>query len=647
MQLYSIMPLDVEHIDEICEDIKLQYQNGVSDCVLFMMQLVPEGNPAIDKAAIETQKYDLFRDKLADMGLQCGILVQCSLGHGYPLNQKFSFQSYVNLNDGKEDNVCCPYDEAFQQHFYQQMRILAMHKPAVIMLDDDFRLMYRNGKGCACPLHLKEVSKRANKNITREYLYETLRDIRHEDNKVLTDIFVETQKESLIDAVTWMRKGIDSVDPAIPGCFCSVGHTTEFGADIAKIMAGEGNPVVVRINNGNYTPLGARGLSEVSYRIAQQSEVLKGKVDYVLAETDTCPQNRYSTGAQSLHSHFVASILEGAVGAKHWITRLSTYEPKSGIAYRKILAKHRKLYEKLFETVPGLRWQGCRIPLPTVLDYGFTHDGWYAPTDAWSACVLERFGVPLYFSSQQGGTTFVEGDSADSFSDAEIEQMLQGCVVLSSDAAEKWQNRGFGGLLGVTVQVWTGENPSYEKFLNGKTCAVPQKIQQLIPLSQEVKVNSQICHLVNGKDEKILFPGVTVYNNKFGGRVIVFSGTPKAKFVQTEAFSFLNESRKEQIVSLLQENGTLPIYYTEDAEVYMKAAFTEGGKLFCAIFNMGFDTLRDVPLRVMKPVKNILRLTANGEYVACRFKQKDGICVVKTVVNTLDPKIFLFEWDEK
>ena len=162
MQLYSIMPLDVEHIDEICEDIKFQYQNGVSDCVLFMMQLVPEGDPAIDKAAIEVQKYDLFRDKLADMGLQCGILVQCSLGHGYPLNQKFSFQSYVNLNDGNEvKTVCCPYDEEFQQHFYPQMRTLAMHEPAVIMLDDDFRLMYRYGKGCACPLHLKEVSKRA------------------------------------------------------------------------------------------------------------------------------------------------------------------------------------------------------------------------------------------------------------------------------------------------------------------------------------------------------------------------------------------------------------------------------------------------------------------------------------------------------
>lgn len=69
---------------------------------------------------------------------------------------------------------------------------------------------------------------------------------------------------------------------------------------------------MVRINNGNYTPEGARWLSRVAYRAAQQSEVLRKDVDVILAETDTCPQNRYSTGAQSLHAHFTASILEGA-----------------------------------------------------------------------------------------------------------------------------------------------------------------------------------------------------------------------------------------------------------------------------------------------------------------------------------------------
>lgn len=50
LMLYSIMPLDAEHIDEICEDIRVQVETGVATCPLFEATLVPEGNPVINKA---------------------------------------------------------------------------------------------------------------------------------------------------------------------------------------------------------------------------------------------------------------------------------------------------------------------------------------------------------------------------------------------------------------------------------------------------------------------------------------------------------------------------------------------------------------------------------------------------------------------
>ncbi len=112
-------------------------------------------------------------------------------------------------------------------------------------------------------------------------------------------------------------------------------------------MAGKGNPVIVRINNGNYTPAGARNLSVHMLRAAYQMATASGHVDAFLAETDTCPQNRYSTGAHSLHSHFTATILEGASGAKHWITRLSSHEPESGEAYRRLLSRYSGFYHTL------------------------------------------------------------------------------------------------------------------------------------------------------------------------------------------------------------------------------------------------------------------------------------------------------------
>lgn len=68
MYNYSIMPLDTDHIDEICEDIREQYEKGIATCALFKMTLVPEGNPPVDKAKILCEKYDLFRERLSKMG---------------------------------------------------------------------------------------------------------------------------------------------------------------------------------------------------------------------------------------------------------------------------------------------------------------------------------------------------------------------------------------------------------------------------------------------------------------------------------------------------------------------------------------------------------------------------------------------------
>ena len=57
------MNLDTNHIDEICADIKSQYDKDIAYCPLFNMTLVPEGNPPTDKAKLMSEKYMLFKEK--------------------------------------------------------------------------------------------------------------------------------------------------------------------------------------------------------------------------------------------------------------------------------------------------------------------------------------------------------------------------------------------------------------------------------------------------------------------------------------------------------------------------------------------------------------------------------------------------------
>ena len=641
MQLYTIVPLLENNVDAVCEDIREQYEKGVATCALFSMTLHPEGTPPAKKAEAFSAKYLKFKEKLDALGVKNGILVQATIGHGRPLAAPTAFTKYYGITESEESTTCCPYDESFCLHMRDVFRTLASTHPDSIMVDDDFRLIARKGNGCACRLHMAEFNKRAETNFTKEDLY---RELCRDGSGKYAKIFIEIQGDALLRAARAMRAGIDDVDPTIPGTYCGCGANMEFAEDIARILAGKGNPTVVRINNGNYTPAGARYLSRVSFKAANQAERIRGKVDFILAETDTCPQNRYSTGAMTLHSNFVASILEGANGAKHWITRLTSLELNSGKAYRKILSSKKGMYEALSAIVPDIRWFGCRLPLTSNRYFCFNGTNWSTADgmEGWAQCVLERFGIPLYFSSQKGGAVFLSSIADKKFTDDEILEMLKGVVFLSSDTAKSLIDRGFSEYLGVDVREWSGLRPTTEVIgLNGNSCSVQVGFKELVPKGEGVKSESIVYHTLDRVNYTELFPGVTSFKNSLGGSVVVFCGTPVTEFNYLKAFSFLNESRKAQIVDLLTRFGQLPVYYPSDEEVYIKAGRLSDSSLFVCLFNIGLDPIDELELVTSEDVKDVQILSSDGEWESTPFTKEGNRLFICHAANTLDPVVII------
>lgn len=637
--MYTIMALDLEHINEICNDIKYQYEIGIANLALFLFKIVPEGNPIIDKVSDLADAYIKFRDRLAEMGLKCGILVQCTIGHGWQLNEPFPFQHLVGLNGKDDQNVVCPFDDDFKDYLKNAFARIAALKPAAIMVDDDFRLMFRDNKGCACKKHMAAFNKGLDNPVTKEELYDIICSNDQKKQEYLPR-FLETQRVSLVEAAKAMRQGIDSVDPTIQGLFCTVGPTTEFGAEIVAQLAGEGNPKMVRINNGNYMAVSGKNFSKVSFKIAQQAAILKRQgVDVILAETDTCPQTRYSSSAIGLHAHFTASLLEGAQGAKHWITKLNFYQPESGYAYRNILSKNIKFYDAVQELAPKLKWFGCRIPLPSNPDYCLDKKGLCYLEDKWLINVLERLGFPIYFSGKSGGAAFLDDDAPDFLSDDEIFEILNGQAILSSRAAEKLIKRGFGDLLGVDITETDGTVVSFEQAHTvGKKLNRQVKNKRIVPKDEKVEIISTAIHL-KGEEEQPLFPACTLYKNSSGGTVTVFSGSPDFEYNLSTAFGFLNLVRKKMFVDILKRCGNLPVYYPDDAEVYMKAAEMPDGSTLCAIFPIGLDGLEDFCLCTEKMVMGVECLHSDGKFYPLEFEDTEKGIKVFHSASVLEPII--------
>ena len=650
LDLYSIMPLDTKHIDEICEDIREQVKTGVATCALFMMKLVPEGNPVFDKATEFCEKYKLFKEKLDKMGVKNGVLVQASIGHGWKLSERNPYQNVVFLHNGEDDvNTVCPFDDGFLEYIEKSLRTIASYFPDHIMIDDDLRLIGKPSFGCACPLHIKKFNDVAGTSMTREELFNAFEE-KKEGYENLLDAYVEVQRQSLVNTAKAMRRGIDAVNPKLPASFCCVGNNAEFAADIANILAGEGNPSVVRINGANYSKGLNKEFTVPIYRVAAQAAKLEGKVDKILAETDTCPQNRYSTSAMTLHAHFTASIMEGAKGAKHWITRLLCHEPECGTEYRRVLAKWSGFYRELADIVPKLKWKGFKVPVFS--DEKYVYDGFfggaredYMDGAGWERCVLDKFALPMYFSAKDGGITCLEENIVKHYSDDEIKNALSGPVFLTSKAAEIIINRGFGEFLGASVKKYDGaKTPSAEQFLaDGKISALQQKYMELQPNSNDTIEDSIVYHGVSVDERERLFSGVTVYKNSLGGKVCIFCGDPKVEHRLATAYAFLNYSRKQQFIRLAKDTGELPLYYTGDAEIYLKSADMDDGKLFCSLINLGFDPLAEIPLSIEKDVKRIDKLMPDGKFKKVRFKKTQGKYIVASVCNTLEPVILVIK----
>ena len=640
MYLLSMTPLDTEHIDEICEDLRLQQENGVSTHAMMMMYFAPDGTPPLNKAEFYCEKYDLFRKKLDSTNTKHGVLVQSTLGHGAPPNSRHPFQRVESLTEnGAARDICCPLDKNYQKYIKEQMRILASHHPSIIMIDDDVGLLYRWDKGCTCPAHMAQFNRRAGTDMSREELLGHIRGCSEED-KYYTDIYIRLQGDALLEAVRCMREGIDSVDPSILGIVCTAGNYCEFTEELAAAFAGEGNPKIVRFNNGNYTAAGARYFSKNMLRAATQKVILDGKIDYFLAETDTCPQNRYSTGAATLHAHMTGTILEGATGAKHWITRTVSFEPASGKAYREILGKHSGFYKELMHLTSELKPFGCKIPLSKVRDYALTTPNIFNTLlSGWASCVLERFGVPLYFSDKSGGAVFIDDDADKKFTDEQITEFLRGTVFLSAKAAKALAERGFEKYTGVKVREFKGRASGEVLNVNSNRISVMQGLCELVPICKDVQVDSSVVHIPDLVTKKYLFPGSTIFKNSLGGTVFCFAGTPHTEFKYNQAFSFLCESRKLQIVNMLKMTGNLPVYYPGDLDVYMRAGYLKDGSMMCALFNISLDSEEKITLVCDKKVCRVQKLTPEGKRVDCKFCEKNGKILIEEELRTLLPVV--------
>ena len=643
---YSVTPLFEDHFEERVADLIDQHKRNISLMPLFCTIIQPEGTPLWNKGENIARIYRRYKTELDKAGVPSGILFQSTFGHGTASMAPAPLQ-FIEPMDGSPLFAYCPMDEGVLDRLCREIKIIAAEHPAVLMLDDDVRLMMRPGICCGCPLHMAEYNRRMKKNFTKAELNDYL--LSHDQNDPLAQGFVTLMRDTLVHAVTRMREAVDSVDPTIQGINCTSGDECDSVIFTNPIWCGKGNPTIVRTPNGTYAPLTVKTFSDTMRRAAVRGARLRDNgIKVTLAECDTIPFNRYGKNARYLHSHFTASILEGLKGSKHWITRMSSYEPESGVAFRNILAKHYSFYEKISELSDHLTFVGANSAFTEQKWHNFSaSDRWQYHSNYWATKNLERMGLPFYFSNKNYKATFLEDTIGRDLPEEEIRAMFEsGSVFMSAEVAVDLEKRGYGDLLGVKATEFDYEKMGRvvgEAFNEDASlfCQKQKNLMLLTPTSDKTEVISYNYRQEDGVLINVS-PAVTKFVREDGKFTVVYCGTPDAIHHFTEGFAFLNETRKQQFIALLSEAGALPIYLPSENELCLRAGYLDDGRMLAAIFNLGYDPEEETVLYLEKEPTAIAYLNENGEEIPISFtKNEEGFYVMPVSCEPLYPTVLL------
>lgn len=627
----NVAPLLVDHVDEMVEDLTNLYKNNIIDSTAFIFTLVPEGNPVFDKASECVRRFKLFQEKLKTNGVPTGILIQASMGHGWVPNSKTPWQKLARL-DGTQRYTFCPEDDDFRNYVFDAVTKCAKAEPDFMMLDDDTRLV-TSRNACFCQKHT-DMFNRINGT---GYSPDDLRKAVGENINVAKQ-FDAVIRETMNKYARLIRDAIDQVNPSLFCSFCQCYYDTRFSADIARILAGENNKPLIRINNGLYLNANPRRLPGWLFQTAEQIATLPQDIT-IIAEPDTCPQNRYSTSATFMRTHLLLSMLEGARGGKLWITRTGNFEPSSGVAYRKALMQDAGMMETVCNM--NLDWKGPAVPFSTTPVFYF---GNFMPERTSWSYLFSYLGFPFQFtrSIKDNATQLLTKFQVASLSDDELKLALSKNVLLDGAAAIALTERGFASLCGCTATTWDKGRCSIEIWNGEKMTHSGDATQACLAKHDGAQELSSLFFKGYAFDDNIqyLAPGAVEYKNELGGHVITVAAFTYSDSNFTSV-SLFNEVRKRQLLAFLETLAPLELYFVGDEEVTLRyATDTQGNRIAYAV-NIGLDVLESIKLKGTWTQQALPQvLSQDGKWKNAPFSLRDGCLCID--VPTLPARVTVF-----
>lgn len=635
MKFYNIMPFMPSDVKRMATEYKRYSEATGMKLLMCSMTLNPEGDDPYAKPKNFIKAFGELKAELKDTDIELGILIQAFFGHGWSSSSPsvHLFQPTIN-HTGATKGRMCPLDENFLKYCEFTIKGLAEHNPATFLLDDDTRLLDNDKIECFCPLHRAKFSKQ----YTQEELIELVTHAA-KDDPIMVE-FEKIRRESLEAFCARIRKAIDSVNPSIPCGISGPGREHLMFERMALAAAGPNTEPFIRVGNAFYGRTFAINYPQNVYKTALMKKAC-GSVKFILDESDTYPQHRYSQTCAGLHTHLTNAILSGLKGSKTWIENFINFAcGHENVRYEKQMKEYMPFYDTLTEIADDIRWKGISIPLVN-LEKEFTPLEYpdYFTNPEWFCSVVGELGISFSFrevNDPEAECFMLGSDMVKHFTDAELDEIVKKNLILDAVAAQMLIDRGYGEYLG--VELGTVPHFSFEREVGNPLKMrhlISQHTRLLIPAEGAEAVTELVKPPYAGAAEiSVIAPGMTKYRNKNGKLVFVWCAPIKSDYYN------LDPARKLWLEKVCDQTADIPVKCPEDQDIMFRCGELSDGSVLAALINLSYDAIKEIPFVCKKAPASIKILDFDGQWKETAFRTENGVVYVQYSLLSNLPAVF-------
>ncbi len=639
-----------ERVDMLFDFLK---KSGIRRVILFSAPFAETNSILpIDYYKSHAKLLAPIMEKLRKMGVEVGINNLYTIGHClYTGEEEIGFKRAVTLNGELSRGCVCTLQDGFLEYIKEIYQGYAKLHPSVIFLDDDIRMISLGQFICVCDEHLKKISEKVGRQVTKEEVKDAVYKDSFEENPVRVAFF-EQLKEDVDFLVSYIADSVHEISPETEiGIMTTSYPTVTADRDLKEFFHKFLPKKVSRIRTGmDYYREG--DYHSIPYAFSQpiiQRDFLDNPDVEIQPEIENDTYTFYMKSNIVTEMQMTWCLTNGFRNMQLNLFRFTgpvfNYEEICDM-----FAENIDFHNALVKLIPeNHRTDGIGLYLhPKALTKRRAKGGDLFKGATWYKW-LNLLGLPVSSCVKNSDFIFLTGDDIFLATDEEIDAILKKGAMMDLRAAEALLERGYGERIGVKEikkmdGIFVGEHFTNDD-LNGEfknqqnsdyfsSMLIDDESVKSITYKDGARV---LSHIVNYRKE-IIALGVMAYQNESGERFVILP------YVDTDYtyFTNINHLRRRQIINAFEwiAKKELPIACENEKMCVNINKFAK--KNVITLFNLASDDQKSVRLKY-KPLGKIKVLNKKGKIKRVPSKYANGILTIKIGVHSADTLVIVDE----